>query len=567
MKKRIISLIMVLVMIFICVPQLHAADGVSAKVTYRIDNVITDTLSQGHLTASIQALNTGEQKRFIAAVIYSDKNGEVIDFAAKVIEPSFLMSAALSLDIPESLESGSFVKTVFMEAASLCPVDVDGGKIVYSAPVTGEGTEYDGIFERYYTIEGKDGSIVTNGAAVTVGDEGTSFRLKNMGEGYVGFADSGALKRRLYNDEGTVTRRIYGFGGTLYLWKLEPLDNGKYYISHYSGGYMAIKDGAVVISETPYEFALDFAGESPVTLITSLEGFKLLSEKEKQRVIEICTSVGAGVFPNGSNANSLSEIIDSSFTAIYNNRGSITAEEQKARILEAVATTPLYMSSGDTNVLNDANIDSLPGGGAKITRSSVKRETIDIWDTGRKEYNRIDVTYSGFGHTQKVKFYYDETGETNVEPAIEALARFPYEYRQFITQVNVYVPASGFMYNCDGPILTVRVANGTNVEAMARNFAHELGHSIEFLANGAEYTKPETHWCQSAEWQQALIDDIATVSKYANSNSDEGLAEFARLYFECYGNRDRMVGLRELYPNRYASFVRLLNAVGMETLY
>ena len=566
MKKRIISLFMVLVFVFLCVPQVYADDEVLADVVYRIDGAAADALTDGHLTAYLQIANVSDSRRFIAALIYCKKSGEVIDFETKVIETSSVITdEVLELYIHGHLGIGSFVKTVLMDAQTLSPIDVDGARIFYTPFVTGVDTEYDDSYERYYTIEGADGSLVAlgyDGYAVICGDEGTAFRLKDMSDGYVSFADSGDLELRLSNYWGTVWTTAYSPGYTSSLWHLTRLSNGRYYISHYDGGYMAIKNGEVKVSDTPYEFALRFVGESPFTLITSLDGYKLLTKAEKQRIVEVCTSVGAGAFPSGY--NSLSKRLDNAFMEIYNSRDGITPAEQKRRILAALAITPTY-NSVTTSEIPSVYIRDLPGGGASIARSPVTRESAYIWDIGENVYNRVDVTYVGSGRAQRVKFYYDERGALNVDYAIEALARFPYEYRQFITEVDVYIPQMGpYSYNCSGPTLIVRVPVGTSLESMVRNFAHELGHSLDFCANrdyGGGY------WSQSYEWQKAVANDITTVSDYAKTNDAEGLAEFARLYFQSYGNRDRMVGLRQLYPNRYYSFVRLLNAVGMETMY
>lgn len=566
MSKKLLSLLVVLALILACVP-VSAAGSVMAQATFRIDNIVTDSLNAGKLTVSVQILNMSGPDRFIAAIVYYDNEGGMLDFTAKTVKPtSMLTTVTMNMDIPTTIGNDYYVRALLMDGETLAPFEVSGGTITHKGPITDVETGYTDMFERYYTLDSENGSIAMNGSSVTVADTGTAFRLKDMGEGYVGFADSGALKRRLYNNEGAVGRKLYGFGGTSMLWELEDAGDGKYYIAHYDGGYLAVENGAAVISDTPCAFELTLTGESPFTLVTSLEGYELMTEAEKQRLTEICTSAGAGIFPNGTNASSLLEIMETEFSKIYDQRGTTSAEMQRTSILNALKTTPAYSGSGSTDELTDAALTDLPGGGASISKSAVMRETLYIWDTGTKEYNRIDVTYTGYGHSQTVKFYYDETGETNVQTAIEALARFPYEYRQFLQQVNVYVPASTFSYNCDGPVLTVRVSNGTNVNSMARGFAHELGHSIDMAHSGSNANAAD-HWCQSAEWQKAVEDDILPVSQYGSTNLYEGFAEFARLYFQCYGSRDRMVGLKQLYPNRYASFVKLLNKIGMEPLY
>ncbi|MCH5188765.1 MAG: hypothetical protein J1F63_10210 [Oscillospiraceae bacterium] len=562
MHKKLLALLLAMVMILACVPVTVGAVPIISV------GFSKDELTAGLLSASFNIAETGASgpRRFFAAIVYCDKDGQLIDFAASPVETASRLggiiydaTASLTLSITEDVSAGQYAKAVLLDGETLAPISISLDPIYCAGPEP-EPT-YTGIFERYYTIDSENGCIAMNGSTVTVAETGTPFRLKDMGDGYVGFVDSSAPKRRLSTDDGSVIRRLYGFGGSSMLWKLEPTENGKYYISHYDGGYMAIENGTAVVSETPCAFELNFAGESDFTRMTGLDGFKLLSEAEQQSVIDICTSVGAGIFPSGTNSDTMLEIMEAAFAGICSSRNDKTPEQQRDAILAAVRTPPKY-NAGETDEMQGVLIDSLPEGGAEISQTAPVKEHVDyIWDLGEGVYNRIDATYTGFGHSQTVKFYYNESGATNVQTAIGALARFPYEYRQFITQVNVYVPTTSFTYNCDGPVLTVRVPDGTNVETMARNFAHELGHSIDYCGGGVP------KWDGTAEWQAAIENDLATVSIYGNSNSDEGFAEFARLYFQSYGSRDRMIGVKQLYPNRYASFVKLLNKIGMETLY
>ncbi len=571
--RKLIAVLTALCMLFTALPVLAVEITDMAQVTYSIDyaEVSNGRLTSGHVLAIVQIVSQKAGGSYLVSLGYYDRNGRLANFSAESVLTHAasgynLANSMLTLDVPKELEDGASVRVIVMDAQTLEPMTVNNSTLTCHSSEPKLTPGYDGIYERYYTIDGADGSlaVVQEGTRkyLRVSETGTPFRLKDMGGGWVGFADE---KYRLYDNEGTPGRRIYGFGSTAMLWKLIP-EGEQYYIQNYDGGYLAFDGGEAVLREEPYPFTLTKTGETPFTLVTAVEGYKLLTEAQKQRLTEICTSPGAVVLPNGSNGNSLLDTMEAAFTKIYDNRDTTTPEEQKNAILTAMATTASYNAAG-TNEINAVTITGLPDGDAEISQSGPVKEKLYIWDTGEKEYNRIEVTYTGSGHSQTVKFYYDETGGNNVQAAIQALARFPYEYRQFIQQVNVYVPASSFTYNCDGKVLTVRVTDGTNVETMARNFAHELGHSIEFLANGAAYEKPETHWCHSEEWQKAIGDDILPVSEYGSSNSDEGLAEFARLYFQSWGSHDRIEGVKTLYPNRYASFNKLLKNIGMEPLY
>ncbi len=540
-----------------------------------------DRIAEGRLTADAVVQRVGSPERAVVSMGYYRADGTLVCFDAKAVELETVSqtvalcqgTAGLEIDVPDRPEEGDYVKVIAMSASSLEPYIVNGECVLKYSPSSEAETEYEGIYERYYTLETDQGSLAISSGKLTVAGQGTQFRLKDMSEDFVAFVDaSSGGQRRLSYDGETLGRRLYGFGGSSMLWRLVP-HGDKYYIEHSDGGYLAVENGEAVISAAPCEFSLVKQRETPFTLMTSLDGYKLLSDAEKQRITEIYTSVGAEIFPSGTNSDSILDTAEAAFETLYSEKDSLTPQQQKERILEIAKTPPSY-NSGETDEISAVSIGSLPGGGADVTKADPVSETIYIWDTGEKEYTRVDVTYTGFGHSQTVKFYYDETGAQNAETAILALARFPYEYRQFLEQVNVYVPSGSFTYNCDHSVLTVRVQDGTGIETMARNIAHELGHSVDFCANG----NPDSasyHWSQGEKWQQAVEADMLAISKYGNQydevtgerNYYEEFAEFSRLYFQSYGNRDRQIGIKQLFPNQLASFERMLDKIGMEPLY
>ncbi len=559
----------------------------AAQVTYRINNTVVSDgrLSSGSLNATVQIMNPdGAGKYFISLGFYG-ADGELGEFSAALaateLKYGFNMAdAVLTADVPAELEDGDSIRAIVMDAETLMPVDTANSTLTYRAPQTDVETGYTGIYERYYTLDGADGSlaVVQEGSRKYLRAEsaGTPFRLKDMDEGFVAFVDSTDSQRRLQSSGGVSGRGIYGYGGsTAMLWRLESAEGGKYYVRGYDGDYLALEGGEAVMREAPYPFSLTKKGESPFTLMTSLDGFRLFTEAEQQRIIDICTSVGAGVFPRGTAAGAGTTFLDrleSSFTKIYDNAASTDAEAQKSAILEALQT-PIYPGLADF-----INLNPLKGGGAEVSVAEPVDEELYIWDLGFGVHKRIDVTYKTDEATQVLPFYTDDPSYENVQNAINALAKFPYNYRKYLEKVCVYAsPDENSAYYCDGPVLTVRLRGIVDAEMMARSFAHELGHSID-MAGGENYQDKATHWCQTDEWQRAFADDIVIVSDYGNMFYDdpndvenygkrnyyEELAEFARLYFQCCGNRDREIGLKQLFPNQYKSFGRLLERSGME---
>lgn len=563
-KTRIISIVTAVILLFSC---MAAGSAAEINVSNTLIGGLTfskTSLTAGTLSANVTLLHSGaaESEKIALSIGYYDTDGTLLDFEASVLESSpfsmgYSASAAISISIPASVSEGQYVKVIAMDAVTLMPYTFQQSPTLTCGGgfINGVETGYKGLYERYYTLDSAEGSISIANRKVLVDSVGTPLRLKNMGDGEVSFENSESPKDRLryVNTSGNLSTIVYLPGNSVQRWKLEETENG-YYIAHADGGYFAIENGTAVVREEPYEFQLNLVGETPFTLATSLPGYELLTAAQKQRMEEIYTSVGADVFPSSTNSDSYLDIGEKVFEELYENRETMTAEAQKEKILETMAL-PLFSSLVDV-----ADVENIPGGDAIITQADPVKETFYVWDLGTKEYNCIEVTYTTADSVQKVKVYCEDVNYANVQPAIEALGKFPYEYRKYITTINVYEsPDGNSAYYCDGKILTVRLAFSVNAAGMARGFAHELGHSVDLNSNG--------HWSAGDTWKQCVANDIVTISGYGNTNYDEGFAELSRLYFQSYGNRDRQLGIQQLFPNQFASFGRMLDKIGMEHLY
>ncbi len=585
MKKRVLSAALIFIMLLSALPVF--ANSSSAIVGASFES---NKLTPGTITAAVALANTADTVTFTLGY-YTNDNILVkcASTSLQVSQGTIGTTRYLTLDTPDVVESGDYAKIIAYNAETLEPYAISAGDTIIYCNTTHVDT-YQGLSERYYTLDSENGSIAvekyteTNAAGrpvtrrrIIAADTGTSFRLKDMTNGEYAFEDADTPRYRLeYTEADGIRVYYYSAGSAKQRWILEEYNEG-YALLNAEGGYLSIKDGAVTVQDEKYEWKLNFYGETPTSLMTSLDGFKLLSAEEQQRVLDICTSIGADAMPYAPNNDSFLDDCEAVFTKLYN--GNYTAEEEKAQILSAVSN-PAIGQLAESGFYY--SLQSFPGGDAAITQSDPVKTTHVMWDlveengviySASEEHPytgapvncyRIDVTYTTEDTTQNVAVYCVDPEFENVQTAISALGKFPYAYRQHIKTLYVYLSTTTATYNCGGEELFVRLTGTATETAMIKSFAHELGHSNDYTANG-DVNNRESHWSQGAKWTQAVADDIATISTYGNSNSDEGFAEFARLYWLCYGNRDLQIGIKQLFPNRFASFQRMLTKIGCES--
>lgn len=568
MSKRIVAFFLAAILTLgmcMSVSSAHMATDIVNNLVFG-----KSVLTAGEITVSGKIIRIGSPEDVLVSFGFYRSDGTLEKFSPAVCSLEAYMGStqasmgefSLKLEVPKDVTRGDYVKVIAMSKATLKPYSVQGTSSVMcesDGPVIGVETVYDKMYERFYTLDGADGSIAIESNAVVVRETGTSLRLKDLSEGEVAFVDGQNSKRRIADSLRTLP---YIPGSASQRWKMVAAEDG-YYIQNSAGGYLAISGSEAVIAQEPYLFELNLYGETPFTLMTSLDGYKLLPAATQERIEEIFTSVGATVFPDGTNTTSYLEKCESKFADLYEKRAELTPQEQKDEIVKIVSETPIF---GGVNEFR--NIDELPGGDATFTKDSITTENRYIWDIGTADYKKISVTYKTETTTQTVNFFCEDVDYANVDSAIEALGKFPYEYRKFIKEVCVYKTRGNSAYYCDGEVLTVALSSYMNVAGMMRGFAHELGHSVDFRAN-----YPWT-WSEGDTWRNAEKADMTVISDYGNQYGDDGVknyyeefAEFARMYFQCYGNRDRQIGMQQLFPQQFASFGRLLDKIGMKHLF
>ncbi len=574
MKKRILSLFISIVLILSVFPVMSSA----AELKGQLGFATTETaLNPGNMMAVCYLSSTPtDEVLFVAAYYLAD--GTLASFVSDTVTDKKLHK--LTLTIPDTVSFGDYAKVIAFNKRTFEPVKpttiISRELFCSKAILKDVETTYEGMNERYYTIESEDGSITISGSELSVSETASPFRLKDMTEGEVAFEDYITPRYRLtYNADNGILLENYKVGDSTQRWILEEYNEG-YSIALSDGGYLAIENGALTISDDKYQWSLNLRGETPFTIMTGLDGFKSMTSAEKTRVTEICTSVGIEVFPAmDSSGKSFLDTLEETFVSIYLNRDNLTAEEEKEQILSAVSE-PVMGS-----LVGYSPVPTFPGGDAVITQKAPAKTTHVMWDLVEENgviYSasdahpytgapincyRIDVTYTTEDTTQNVAVYCVDPDFANVQTAINALGKFPYAYRQHIETMYVYLSGNTSSFNCGGKELFVRLTGVSDESGMIQGFAHELGHSNDYMANG-DINNRASHWSQGTKWQSAVNDDIATISTYGNSNSDEGFAEFARLYWLSYGNRDLQIGIKQLYPNRFASFQRMLTKIGCE---
>jgi hypothetical protein len=560
-----------------------ADSDLKISVTYFVNGSHADSLSSGSLKVGVVIPATFEDD-IIVSCGYYDSDGTLLSFSPSVVSPASLTVSKyviryIDMEIPSTVSNEQYVKTIAMFKSSLEPITVSDNTISCNSEyVLGVDTVYDALSERYYTLDSALGSISANKKVISVSDTATPLRIKDMGDGEYAFEDTTQPRYRLRCEGDAVDLYYYLSSYAAQRWKIEKYASG-YSIESSLGGYLAIEDSNVVISSEKYEWQLNLVGETPFSLMTSLDGFKLLSSAEQQRVIDICTSVGADLFPAAvTSGSSWLDSREKEFSSLYYSRKSLTAEEQRDKILEIVST-PFFSLVEYYKIA-----DEFPGAAEETVQSDPVKTKHVVWDIVEEngvyysadddhpyvgdEINcyLIKVTYKTGSQTQTVNLYCIDPEFENVQNTITALGKFPYNYRKFIKNVYVYKSTTTSTYNCGSEELFVRLMGEATATDIEKGIAHELGHSVDYNANGNPNTN-STHWCQGSAWQSYVADDIATISTYGNSNYYEGFAEFSRLYFFCYGDRDMQIGIEQLYPNRFASFERLLTKIGGIDMY
>lgn len=103
-------------------------------------------------------------------------------------------------------------------------------------------------------------------------------------------------------------------------------------------------------------------------------------------------------------------------------------------------------------------------------------------------------------------------------------------------RVEPYGTANEF--NSGGDEMWVRRGEATPLSILDDTLSHEIGH---ILMNQTD---------SYLTWQQAVKQDVASVSHYGRLNPSEDFAEFVRLFLSTRGDKMQIASLGKIFPAR-----------------
>ncbi len=307
--------------------------------------------------------------------------------------------------------------------------------------------------------------------------------------------------------------------------------------------------GAVGENAPDYDFVLTLSGLTYVGKATALEGFEQLTDNEKKRFVEIFTGVG----PDSLLYNGDSSSLTSRVSAKIESLGTLTCDEQTALIREIM---DLNCYNGQTNKYS---IPTLPGAeNITAVRENGVYGEYDFWRGTMLSGTRYDLKITGDGNTQVINLYVHDkwTAQQNANSFQSAIIHIPYPLRRYLKNAYIREDVAN-SYNCSMNDFYMRLNWQPEAVDVAQYLCHELGHSLDQANNVVG----------SGNWASAIASDIISVSGYGDNSATEDFAEFSRLYFQCYGNVNRMYALRQVFPARYKIFAGVMESVGYGDIY
>lgn len=429
--------------------------------------------------------------------------------------------------------------------------------------------KYKGFAGLYYALKANGSYIRGNNGKLScdytsVSDDSAKFIPRDMGDGSYAFVCKSSNNRiTLSSDATNLLSSAYDVNSDSQHWVLEESkgyskDRLSYYMKNLATGeYMGVGTvtGQTVLVKTneagKVEITLEpLYDESPLYLVSETEAYNALSDSQKERIEAVYESVAGDIFGRyGGHSEWTPRIrMDNMFNEILS--GKLDNAAQRALLSDFLSTANNFIYSGQASY--EAVSTSLPGTkGLYWTIDEGVAGTYDFWRGTMLEgvLYKLNIHEADGTIQQTLNLYVqnDGTAKTNAETFKNVIIQIPYIFRTKLRTIKVRSDSAN-SYNGGGGDLYIRLNWSPDKNGMRSTVVHELGHIVD-SNNG--------YWASGGGWNNAIATDMYTPSTYGGTNSTEDFAEFSRLYFSCYSNRDMQRGLKIIMPERYASFGRL----------
>ncbi len=423
-----------------------------------------------------------------------------------------------------------------------------------------EGLYYGLMVDGKY-VRGNNGKLTYDYTSVS--DDSAKFLPRDMGDGSHAFVCKSSNNRM--TTPSTILQSIasaaYATNDNSQHWIMEKSENWKkdnlsYYLKHIdSGNYIgkALWGSNLTLRNESGKAEVTFVplyNESPLYQISMTNAYNSLTERQRFMIESVYESVAGDIFGRyGGHSEWTPRIrMDNLFAEILG--GTLTESEKIAKFNEFLNGTNGFIYSGQASY--ETISTSLPGTEGlywKIDEGTAG--TYDFWRGTTLSGVLYNLTiYEADGTVQQtINLYVQDDGiaQKNAETFKSVIVQIPYIFRRHLKNVKVRSDSAN-SYNGGGSDMYIRLNWSPVANDMRSTVVHELGHIID-QAYGT--------WSNGSGWAAAKSADMYAASEYANSSNAEDFAEFCRLYFSAYGNRDIQRGLQVIMPERYASFGRL----------
>lgn len=287
-----------------------------------------------------------------------------------------------------------------------------------------------------------------------------------------------------------------------------------------------------VTNEYAQSFTFEYVGQTPMGNLTESAGYLALDPVTKERFDSFVYTT----LPFGARVQN--EVENKLIMSDYYN----ISEEEQVKVLKDCLNITVYGQVDFGEILPDKEK-------AKFEiKSKTYQESYDVWRGTMLPVWMYEVEMAGDVEGQLHKWTMISTVEDSsmVTDAINALSRFPYAIRKHINRL-IYRTDSANSYNGGGDTIWIRLNWIPDEKRIAHTLAHELGHVLDSNLTS-----------ETALWDRARAADMAPMSSYGNSNRQEDLAEFSRMFNVLRTDAEALKELEKVYPNRFAAYAALL---------